>query len=87
MPVNIDQWRAGIGRFHSRIISQKTKNNFSDSIIIFKCMLTFFYNVFLSIFIPKAGDIELNTGPQQIPHSYFSCCHWNINSLATDNYF
>ena len=86
MPVNIDQWRAGIGRFHSRIISQKTKNNFSDPIIIFKCMLTFFYNVFLSIFILKAGDIELNPGPKQIPHSYFSCCHWNVNSLATDNY-
>ena len=71
MPVNIAQWRAGIGRFHSCIISQKTKNNLSDPIIIFKCMLTFFYNVFLSVFILKAGYIELNPGPKKIPHSYF----------------
>ena len=80
MPVNIDPWRAGIGRFHSRIVISKTKKKFSDPIIIFKCMLTFFYNVFLSIFILKAGDIELKPGPKQIPHSYFSCCHWDINS-------
>ena len=86
MPVNIAQWRAGIGRFHSRIISQKTKNNFSDPIIIFKCMLTFFYNVFLSVFILKAGDIELNPGPKKYSSFIFSCCHWNVNSLATDNY-
>ena len=49
-------------------------------------MLTFFYNVFLSVFIFKAGDIELNPGPPKIPQSYFSCCHWNVNSLATCNY-
>ena len=86
MPVNIDQWHAGIGRFHSRIVISKTKNNFSDPIIIFKCMLAFFYNIFLSIFILKAGDIELNPGPKKIPYSYFSCCHWNVDSLAADNY-
>ena len=34
----------------------------------------------------KSGDIELNPGPQKIPHTYLSCCHWNVNSLATDNY-
>ena len=73
MAVDIAQWRAGIGRFHRCIISQKTKNNFSDPIVILKCMLTFCYNVFLFIFILKAGDIELNTGPKKIPHSYFSC--------------
>ena len=71
MLVNIAKWHEGIGRFHSHIISQKTENNFSDPIIIFKCMLTFFYNVFLSVFILKAGYIELNPGPKKIPHSYF----------------
>ena len=86
MPVNIAQWRAGIGRFHSHIFIQKTKNSSSD-LTIFKSMLTFFYNVFLSIFILKVGDIELNPGPKTFPHSYFSCCHWNVNCLATDNYY
>ena len=45
-----------------------------------------FYNIFLSIFVLKAGDIKLNPGPKKIPYSYFSCCHLNVNSLAPDNY-
>ena len=45
-----------------------------------------FYNSFLSILLLKAGDIELNPGPNKKSHSYFSCCHWNVNSLPTDNY-
>ena len=49
-------------------------------------MFTFFYNVFLSILILKVGDIKLNPGPPKNPNSNFSCCHCNVNSLATDNY-
>ena len=49
-------------------------------------MFTFFYNVFLSILVLKGGDIELNHGPQKNSYSYFSCYHWNVNSLAADNY-
>ena len=44
------------------------------------------YNVFLSIIILKVGDIELNAGSPKNSRSYFSYCHWNVNSLATDNY-
>ena len=86
MPVNIVQWRIGIGRFHSSLVIPKTKKKISDPVIIFKCIFTFFWNVFLSILILKAGDIELNPVPNKNSHSYFSCCHWNVNSLATDNY-
>ena len=85
MPVNIDQWHAGIGRFHSHLVIPKTKKK-SDPIIIFTCIFTFFYSVFLSILILKAGDIELNPGPPQNFHLYFSCCHWNVYTFATDNY-
>ena len=49
-------------------------------------MFTFFYNVFLSILILKARDIELNLRPNKSFHSYFSCCDWNVNSLATENH-
>ena len=86
MPVNIVQWRIGIGRFHSSLVIPKTKKKISDPVIIFKCIFTFFWNVFLSILILKTGDIELNPVPNKNSHSYFSCCHWNVNSLATDNY-
>ena len=67
MPVNIDPWHAGIERFHSCIVIPKTlKKNFSDPVIIFKCMFTFFYNVFLSVLIVKAANIELNPEPKKI---------------------
>ena len=45
-------------------------------------MFTFFYNVFLSIFILNAGDIELNPGPNKKSHLYFSCCHWNVDNYS-----
>ena len=84
MPVNTEQWRAGIGRFHGRILfSQKAC---FDSVMIFKCFFNFFYNSFLSILVLKAGDIELNSRPNKMSHSYFSCCHWNVNGWPTDNY-
>ena len=85
-PVNIDQWRAGTGRFHSRLVIPKTKKSLSDQVIIFMCIFTFFCNVFLSILILKDGDIELNPGPLKSFHLYFSCWHWNVYSFATDNY-
>ena len=86
MPVNTEQWHAGIGTFHGRIFFFSNKKVGCDPIIIFKCFFYFFYNSFLSILLLKAGDIELNPGPNKKSHSYFSCCHWNINSLPTNNY-
>ena len=86
IPVNIHKWYAGIERFHSHLVILKTKKKLSDPVIIFTCIFIFFYNVVLSILILKTGGIELNPGPPKNSHSYFSCCHWNANSLATDNY-
>ena len=40
----------------------------------------------MSNFLLKAGDIELNPGPNKKSHSYFCCCHWNVNSIPIDNY-
>ena len=86
MPVNMEKCHAGIGTFHGRIFFFSNKKAYCDPIIIFKCFFNFFYNSFLSILVLKAGDIELNPGPNKKSHSYFSCCHWNIKSLPTDNY-
>ena len=27
------------------------------------------------------GDIESNPGPKHRTSNYFSCCHWNVNSI------
>ena len=86
MPINTEQWRAGIGTFHGWIFFFTIKRACCDPINIYKSFLNFFFDSFLSIFVMKAGDIELNPGPNKKSHSYFSCCHWNVNSLPTDNY-
>ena len=31
------------------------------------------------------GDIESNPGPKKEQIKYISCCHWNVNSLLTQN--
>ena len=40
----------------------------------------------MSILVLKAGDTELNPGTNKKSHLYLSCCHWNVNSLPTENY-
>ena len=86
MPINTEQWCAGIATFYGRIFFSTTKRACHDPIIICKSFFNFFYSSFLSILVLKAGDIELNSGPNKKLHSYFSCSHWNVNSWPTDNY-
>ena len=31
------------------------------------------------------GDIESNSGPKRGTSNYFSCCHWNVNSIMAHN--
>ena len=86
MPINTEEWCAGVGTFHGRMFFFSNRKACCNPIMIFKCFLNFFYNSFLFILVLKAGDIKLNSGPNKKSHSYFSCCNWNENSLPTDNY-
>ena len=31
------------------------------------------------------GDVENNPGPKRRTSNYFSCCHWNVNSIMAHN--
>ena len=45
------------------------------------------FNLFSCLFLPQQGDIEVNAGPKKKDaFEHFSCCHWNINSLAAHDY-
>ena len=86
MPVNVSQWRAGMCIFYCcthPLVNMKIRNfsHISKS----KCTTAYFYHLFCSMFLLKHGDIEINPGPTKKNHSYFSCCHWNVNSLAALN--
>ena len=45
-----------------------------------------FYLWHISILIYLSGDIETNPGPVTNYSQGFKICHWNLNSLPTDNF-
>ena len=86
MTVNIDQWRAGIGRFQCCIVIPKTRIKLSDPITISSACLHFSIMYFyLSSFL-RLEISKINSRPNQILIHIFFCCHWNVNNFATDNY-
>ena len=46
----------------------------------------YFYLWHISSLIYLSGDIETNPGPLTNYSQGFKICHWNLNSLATDNF-
>ena len=82
MPLNVLQWRAGIGNFYKCTHPQikiKYGSHFSFNIRII--LSAFFHNLFYQICLVQHGDIELNPGPNNKFKS-LTCCHWNVNSLT-----
>ena len=43
---------------------------------------TWVYNILISL----SGDVQLNPGPKNKSDINVSICHWNLNSIAADNY-
>ena len=66
MPVNVVQWRAGIGNFYNHTHPQIKIKYVSHYISNMKNFLsTFFYNLFFQKILIQHGDIELNPGPNK----------------------
>ena len=61
-------------------------NRFSHSSCFpkIRCVITFLRYYFCSLILLTHGDVEANPDPK-ISHMYFSCCHWNVNSLVVHN--
>ena len=85
MPVNVLQWRAGIGIFYYCTHPVIT-NNFSNLNCFPKvrCVISYLYYFFCALILLTHGDVETNPGPKK-SHSCFSCCHWNVNILISHN--
>ena len=85
MPVNVLQWRAGIGIFyycsHPAVTNKFSHSNCFPKV---RCVISYLYYFFCSLILLTHGDVETNPGPKK-SHSYFSCCHWNVNSLIAHN--
>ena len=47
----------------------------------------FFCYLFFCLFLRQKGDINVNPGLKKTTvREHFSCCHWNVNSLAVHNF-
>ena len=77
MLVIIYEWRAAIGLFevHKYVAINKKKTLKYSNLK----PLTIF------LFLVQHGDIEINLGRRKKQLEYFSCCHYNVNSLITHN--
>ena len=85
MAISIDQWRASIGLFYGQVYGQfsfKLSRGCSFKIVAFTLC---FYAVFAFLLLLKHGDVEINLGPKKKETRFFSCLHWNINSILAHN--
>ena len=79
MLICVDQWHARIGLF----VARSTKGKFK----VYNGLNIVSYKVFALIImlLLTHGDIESNPGPKHRTSNYFSCCHWNVNSIMAHN--
>ena len=118
MGIDINLYRACIGRFNTYKFSKKKNSNYviyflfyliflilhhclkkphliflnivtshrrSLNDIFFICQLSFYlWHIHTLIYL--SGDIETNPGPITNHSKGFTICHWNLNSIATDNF-
>ena len=44
-----------------------------------------FFAAFAFLLLLKHGDVEINPGPKKKEARFFSCFHWNVNSILAHN--
>ena len=79
MVICIEQWHAKI----SLLVARSTKGKFT----VYNDLNIVNYEVFTLIImlLLTHGDIESNPEPKHRTSTYFSCCHWNVNSIMAHN--
>ena len=79
MPINIMKWHAGIKNFYRYAYPLINMNksllsfNFDISLILLNLFYSLFYQILLLLVDPNKKCKP------------FTCCHWNVNSLAAHN--
>ena len=87
MPICNEQWREDIGQFHLLTSPIRVINLLIRGFSKLQNIFSFFFNLFCCLFLQQHGDIEVNPRPKKkAAVEHFSCCHWNVNSLAAHDY-
>ena len=86
MPVNVVQWCVEIGVFNASCdVRYTTRFSRSSYLPSKKTAVTVLILTLLLLFM--SGDIGLNPGPNKTNSCCkLSDCHWNLNSLAAQNF-
>ena len=86
MSLSIDQWRASIGLFYGQVCGH-ISIKFSKGCCNFKmfAFILCFHAAFAFLLLLKHGDVEIKPGPKKKKTRFFSCLHWNINSILAHN--
>ena len=86
MSISIDQWRVSIALFYGQVYGHfSIKLNRSCCNFKMVAFILCFYAVFAFLLLLKHGDVEINPGPKKKETRFFSCLHWNINSILAHN--
>ena len=87
MPICTEQWRPDIGQFYSLTHPVRVINILRRGFSKIQNVFSFFFNLFCCLLLRQNGDIEVNPAPKKkAAAEHFSCCHWNVNSLAAHDY-
>ena len=84
--IGIGWWHASTGLFHGQVyghIRIKLSIGSCDlkAVIIMLC----FFAAFTFLLLLQHGDVEVNPGPKKKEVRFFSCFHWNLNSILAHN--
>ena len=77
MLIGINYWRATIYLFWN------DKHHSSNNDLSHIKNLNFRFAFFIALLIITHDYIETNPGPKSENSKYFSCCHWNVNSILS----
>ena len=75
MSISIALWYASIGLFYVHVY-EHFRIKLSRSCCDFKVIF---------LLLQKNADVEINPGPKKKETRFFSCLHWNVNSILAYN--
>ena len=86
MPISTGQWRASIGLFYGQDYGQnRIKLTIGQCDLKVVIVMLFFFAALAFLLLLKHGDVEINPGPKKKEARFFSCLHWNVNSILAYN--
>ena len=84
MSISIDQWRASIGLLYGQVYGHlRIKLSIGGCDLKVVIIMLCFFAAFALLLLLRHEDV--NPGPKKKEVRFFSCFHWNLNSILAYN--